>query len=274
MGKVEDALRDFIQYHSRREARDIIDDTPKRVRELKRNLRDLRKAVEDLEEKVDVLMEAHHQEMDVPPADEEKTEQARVTSRTIKSIRDRFELTEEELSELLDVSLGSITSWETGDTRPRSKNKARIVTLREMSKDEVDEILGREDEAARFDPDHLRNLRETHDLTRSQLAGLLDVSETTVYNWEQGETTPGSDQLERIRELQEMSEDRIHRNLAESTGQYSGEHLRELREELELSQSEFADKLDVSAGTVSNWERDINTPGISAIRKIRALLES
>lgn len=274
MGKVEDALRDFIQYHSRREARNVFDDTPDRVKELKRDLRDLRRTVEDLEEKVDVLLEAHHARMDIPPAGEEETEEARVTSRTISSIRDRFDLTQDQLADLLDVSSGTITSWENGDTRPRDNNKARIITLREMEKDEVDEILGREEDTIPFDPEELRDFREEKNLTREQLGVLLDVSGSSIYNWERGETEPGSETIETFRELRELDEDRVYTKLAKETGMYSGENLTELREERELSQKELAEKLDVSPGTVSNWEREINSPGRKAIQKFRELEKS
>jgi len=274
MGKVEDALRDFIQYHSRRQARDVFDDTPDRVRDLKKKLRDLRNTVDDLEEKVDELLDAHRERMDIPPADEEVTEQSRVTKRTIESIRDRYNLTQQQLADLLDVSHGTVTSWENGKSKPQSRNKARIITLREMSRTDVDDILGREDEAADFDPDGMREFRDEMDLTQQQFGALLDVSETTVSNWENGETTPDPEQLEKFGALLDLDADQIHRKVAEATGLYTGDHLREVRDRLELSQGELAEALDVSPGTVSNWERDINTPGTNAVRKLRELLDA
>ncbi len=271
MGKVEEALRDLIQYHSRREARNLFGDTEDDVKELKREVRELRNVLDDVVDKVDELYEAHQQQMDIPPADEEKTEQARVTSRTIQSVRDRYDLTQQELADLLDVSMGTITSWENGKSKPRSSNKARVVTLREMSKEQVDEILGREDEPHEFTPEVSRQFRENYQLTQKELGGLLGVSETTVYHWENGETTPGSETLDRLYELTDMDETEIHKELARNTDRYNGEEIRSIREELDLSQGEFAEELGVSAGTVSNWERDINKPGPKAIQNIRKL---
>ena len=57
MGKVEDALRSLIQYHGRRAARDVLEDVPERVRELRREVLYLQASVKTMEEKMETLME-------------------------------------------------------------------------------------------------------------------------------------------------------------------------------------------------------------------------
>jgi DNA-binding transcriptional regulator YiaG len=47
--------------------------------------------------------------------------------------------------------------------------------------------------------------------------------------------------------------------------------LKELRQEQELSQSELAEELGVSAGTISNWERGKGSPSEEAVEKMQGI---
>lgn len=276
MGKVEDALRDFIQYHGRRAARDVMEDLPDRVRDLRDDVRALRAAVEGMQSNVAKLMEAHRERMAVPPAPEEEVKESRVTKRTLRSLRRRFDLTQQELAELLEVSGGTITLWETGKTRPREENAARIITLREMNKSEVDEALGRTPAEAPVSPTEIRELRERLELTQKEMAELLDVSSSSVTNWEAGRATPGRKSRHRIEELHEMSPEEAQQELESARrppAEVSPEEVRRIRKEMDLSQTEFGEKLGVSTGTVSNWETGTSRPRSSNVEQIRKLAE-
>lgn len=47
--------------------------------------------------------------------------------------------------------------------------------------------------------------------------------------------------------------------------------IKALRDRLELTQAQFAERLGVDQGTISNWERGVTTPGGPA-RKILATI--
>ncbi|MGD2175202.1 MAG: helix-turn-helix domain-containing protein, partial [Candidatus Brocadiaceae bacterium] len=152
MGKVEDALRDLIYYHGKRAASEVLGNLPDQVREARNQLRELQRAVEEMAAEVKELSAARRRNMAVPPAEEEEVEKARFDKRTLKGVRRRFDLTQQELAELLEVSPVTVTSWETGKSRPRRSNLAQIVTLRSMDQKAVDEALSREHLPASLSP--------------------------------------------------------------------------------------------------------------------------
>jgi len=127
MGKVEDALRDLIYYHGKRAAKEVLGELPGQVRDARRTLRDVQSSVEELTAQVRELNAARKRDMAVPPAEEEQVERARFDRRTLKRVRRRFDLTQEELAELLEVSPVTVTSWETAKSRPRKSNLAQII---------------------------------------------------------------------------------------------------------------------------------------------------
>ena len=47
-----------------------------------------------------------------------------------------------------------------------------------------------------------------------------------------------------------------------------GEKIKELRKKRGLTQPELAKELGVSNGMISNWENDVNEPGLSHIKNI------
>jgi DNA-binding transcriptional regulator YiaG len=248
-------------------------DMPDQLRQMRREVRELREAVSSLQEDVSVLMEARHRKMDVPPASPDKVEKARVTKRTLKSIRDRFELMQKELAELLDVSTQTVSGWETGSSKPRKENIARIITLRNMNKGEVDEALGRqgeETEAAVPEGDDLKKFRDRLGLTQSELAELVGVSEGTVAHWETDRSRPGPQNRKELAELQSKSRAAVDELLgrpgspdeekAQEPEELSAAEIKEIRSELGMTQGELGDALGISAASVWNWEAGNTSP--------------
>ena len=125
MPRVEDALRDLIQYHGKRAATQVFGDTTAQIRELRREVRGLRAAVQELEGALKALVAAREREMAVPPAAEEDVESARFSPRMLKTLRKRLSLTQQELARLLEVSAVTVAAWESGRSRPR---KARLLS--------------------------------------------------------------------------------------------------------------------------------------------------
>ncbi len=264
MGIIEDALTDFIVNHFEGEL--------DKVEELQNELKNLRSNVEDLEQKVDELLDDPQKDGKTDSTSEEEgTTQKRVSSRTLKNLRDRLDLTQKELAELLDVSSVTISSWESGNTKPQKENKENIVELREKSKAEVEDMLEREEEDDGQEEPALdvRSVRDKHGLTQEEFAEVLGVTATTVSNWEQGETTPSEERIEEMQTLDGLSEEE-----EEETGtSISGDEIKQIRSERDLSQSELAEQLGVSAGTVSNWERGKSRPESDKLDQLQDLAE-
>lgn len=52
-----------------------------------------------------------------------------------------------------------------------------------------------------------------------------------------------------------------------------GDNLKRIRLKRELSQNEVADKLNISRQAVSKWERNISSPDIETLEKLRKLYD-
>jgi DNA-binding transcriptional regulator YiaG len=274
----------MIYYHGKRAASEVLDNLPDQVREMRRQLRDVARAVEDLNSHVRDLLEARRREMAVPPAEEEEVESARFSPRTLKSLRRRFDLTQHELAELLEVSPVTVTSWETGKSRPRSSNLAQIITLRSMGEEEVNEALGREQVPSEVSPSEIKRLRSKFNLTQAELAELLGISGAAVTSWETGKTRPSRENRQALMELRETDRDEINRRLSRETPSGGGapelggtasevtpDDIRTIRERLGLTQRELADRLGVSVNTISNWETGRSSPRRRSLEMLRSL---
>jgi len=282
MAKVEDALRHLVQLQSRRIAVDVLGNMPAQVRAARRDVRALQKAVERLTDDVAKLLAVRRQEMAVPPAAEEDLEKARFTKRTPRSLRERCDLTQEELAKLLQVSPVTITSWETGKSRPRKANLAQIVTLCNMDQAQVDGALNREQAPAAIKPAQLRRLRRKSSLTQSDLAKLLGVSTASVTSWEAGKAAPGRENRRLVAELKKLSRREVEERLGgrgvtrggaarKARRVLSPPEIRAIRKEAGLSQTQLANLLKVSHNSVSNWETGRSSPRRATVEKLLSL---
>jgi transcriptional regulator with XRE-family HTH domain len=237
---------------------------------MRRELRDLRKTVDVLRDQVDELMEHRRQQMDVPPASEEEVENSRVTRRTLKSIRKKFDLAQDELAELLDVSTGTISLWETGESKPQDRNKARIITLREMDKDRVDDILDREDDRGEWNGQTLKKKRKERGMTQAELADALDVASNTISGWESDRMAPSAKNMQKLREILEKAPEEVEEETgAAARREFDGERLTEMKKKFDINQGELAELLGVAGGTIWSWETGNSTPSKKNMQKIR-----
>jgi transcriptional regulator with XRE-family HTH domain len=100
----------------------------------------------------------------------------------------------------------------------------------------------------------LRAFRERHGYSQREMADLLGVTERTIRRWE-SEAEPlqfalGLLLILAFCWLDGASEDKENLEVHGMTGS----ELRQAREELNLSQSQLADRLGVSRATVNRWE--------------------
>lgn len=282
MGKVEDALRDLVRYHSKRAAAEALGKVPAQLRRMRHEMRGLQKAVGELSVQVRALLEARRREMAVPPASQEQATKARFSRRTLKSIRQRFDLTQQEMAKLLEVSPVTITVWETGKSRPRKANLAQIITLRTMDQAQVDGALGRESAPRAVKPEQLKRLRRRLSLTQAELAGLVGVSTAAVTSWETGKTAPSRQTRCVLVKLKGTPRTQVNERLGRRKGirrgpaprggsQLSAKEIKAIRKAAGLSQRQMAARLRVSANAVSNWETGRSVPRGANVEKVMSL---
>jgi DNA-binding transcriptional regulator YiaG len=280
MAKVEDALREMIQYHSKRAVKSALGRMPSQVRDVRRQVRALRRAVDRLAGDVEGLVEARRRARAVPPAPEGALEKVRFTKRAARSLRERFDLTQDELAKLLEVSPVTITSWESGKSRPRRANLAQIVSLRNMDQPQVDAALGRQPAPTAVKPEQLKRLRRRFSLTQAELAKLVGVSHASVASWETGKATPGRDSRCAVAGLRGVSPEQVDQRLGRApgagkavrrAGAVAPAEVKAIRKQTGLSQRQLARKLKVSVNSVSNWETGRASPRRATLEKLFSL---
>ena len=274
MPGIEEVLRDLVDRQARKSAQEAMEEVREVVKDLDEEVRELRITVGKLRQQVSSLSERVRGEAGIPLASEAEVEQAHITPENIKELRERFSLTQKQLGQLVEVSPATVVSWEQGSTQPQPRNKARILPLMEMDKEEVDAALQRVGVPPSVGADDVRALREQFDLTQKELAILLDVAPGTVANWEGGRGEPREKSRHAIAQLQRMKPREVQDMLGQrqdDDDDLTGEEIKRIRREAGLSQKELADKLDVSGGTISNWETGSTTPRAKNVEKIMEL---
>jgi DNA-binding transcriptional regulator YiaG len=280
MSKLDDALKSLILRASKRAAKDLLGNVPARVRRAEKGIRSLQKAISDLTKQVAKVLEEKRAEAPLAPAAEEEVQQARFTRRTLPALRKKLGLSQQELAHLLEVAAITVSSWERGKKRPTGGNWAKIVALREMSQEEVKEALGRESAPAAMSPEKIKQVRAKLGLTQGELAKLLRVSSNSVTNWEGGRSAPGSANRKALAEIGGLSRREVDKRLKRekkaegkkpgkgADAGLSGGEIKALRKNLGLPQKGLADKLGVSANSISNWETGATVPRKASIDKL------
>lgn len=280
MGKVEDSLKHLIQYQSKRVTAEVLGNIPVQVRQVRRDVRALMATVDGLVRQVRALAREREEKLAVPPASEGQIEKARLTKRTLKSIRKRLGLTQQALARLLTVSPLTVASWESGKARPRKRRLAQIIALRSMGRADVDKVLEREPELVAMKPGEIKMLRSRLGLTQVELARRLGVSPAAVTTWEAGRTTPtphNRQALAAMRDLKPQEPEeargpaRLRARQRAPKAAISPDAIRALRKRLNMSQKQFADTVGVSLNTVSNWETGHTAPRYKSLAKLQSM---
>ena len=115
---------------------------------------------------------------------------------------------------------------------------------------------------------NVRKIRNEMDMTQSDFARRIGVSEKTIWNWEHGYVSVPKDKVEEIRQIYESYQHDIkvapiRRIPKEETK--AEPNVRKIRKAMDLTQAEFAERLGVSESTIYNWERGGNVPEEKAL---------
>jgi len=248
---------------------------------MRRQVRSLQAELKKLVKQVGKLQSIAAREEAVPPADEAEVVKTRFSSRSLKALRRRFELTQGELAKLLDVSPTTITSWQRGKSRPRKDRLARIATLRKMTRAQVDEALGRP-AAPPVKPARIKALRKKLGLSQAALARALGVSTGSVAGWESGKNPVPRQRRGPLMELLRKRPKEPAPKAAPAPSKKSSKHvktlspeqIRKLRADAGLSRKALAEKIGVSANSIYNWETGRSAPKPASVEKLLAALKS
>jgi DNA-binding transcriptional regulator YiaG len=126
---------------AKREVRSISLPLGKDVRLLKSTVSQLRKTVQSLQRFAARQEAESRKEKVVLESPPEEIQASRFSPRLIRSLRKRLGITQKELAQLMEVTVGAIHQWEGGKFEPREQKKGMMVALRKMGRREVRELL-------------------------------------------------------------------------------------------------------------------------------------
>ena len=146
MPNIANVLKEEIQRLAKKEVKAAISSLKKDNATLKRTAADHKRRLAQLEKDNKFLLtqaKKLRETAGTPPNVD--VEKARITAKMIKSIRDRLGLSQAKLAKILGVSTNTVLLWEQKDGRLIFRNpdtKATIVSLRSMTKAEVEKLVG------------------------------------------------------------------------------------------------------------------------------------
>ena len=142
MSNVAKVLKGEISRISRKEAKSVTGPIAKANIELKRTVADLKKRLAALEkENKRLLAGAKKEKAVLAPEPSEENKKARITSTTIRSLRNRLGLSQAEFGKLTGVTTHMVYLWENkeGPLNLREKSKAAILSIKGMAAREAKE---------------------------------------------------------------------------------------------------------------------------------------
>jgi DNA-binding transcriptional regulator YiaG len=148
MGKMEQTIKYEITRLAKKQLRATCVPLARDVRQLKRAVRELRKTVSVLARlgaEIQAERSAAQARLEAPA---EKVKAARMSPGLVKKLRARLGVSQGELALLVGVSAGAVGFWEQGKARPKGRNKAALVALRNLGRREVTRILADKKAAA------------------------------------------------------------------------------------------------------------------------------
>lgn len=133
--KMEAIFRKEVARLARKEVKAAVEPLRKEIVRLKASQRQLRRTV----------AREMGREPSKPPAFElpkpADTDAARIGPRWIRAMRKRHRISQQQLADLLGVSMSAVGSWEYSRSKPGTKNRAKLVALRRMNRKEIESLL-------------------------------------------------------------------------------------------------------------------------------------
>ena len=152
MSNVAKALKGEISRISRREAKDAAAPIANSSAGLRKMVADLKRRVAALEKgNKRLLAGVKKDKTEAPPKPSEEIKKARITSTTIRSLRNRLGLSQADFGKLAGVTTHAVYLWETkeGPLNLRDKTKAALLSIKGMGAREAKGKLGKAEKKSR-----------------------------------------------------------------------------------------------------------------------------
>lgn len=177
-----------------------------------------------------------------------------------------------EFARAIPVSVATASRWETGRRRPHSADCAQIVITLGLDAGTVRSWFAGQQllstEALRGH--NLRRLRTERNLSRRALADAVGVSVATVAHWECGRRALPVARVPDLADALHLAPGQLVSicfapiDPVRETGA-----LAVLRRRVGMTQVDVAERVGVSTGTVSAWERGVRTPAWPRLRALQ-----
>ena len=137
MVNVSVVLKDMIRRLARREIKAQTSATKQAVAQYRQDIAKLKRQVKDQQKEIGFLKGQEQKRLAQPQAKEEPMEGIRFSARSVKAQRTRLKLSAADYGKLVGVSGLTIYSWESGKSRPREAQLAKLVAVRGIGKREA-----------------------------------------------------------------------------------------------------------------------------------------
>ena len=224
MPNFQQLMGEEIRRLARKELKAVVEPLKTQLALLKKTVAEQNKRIHSLESAKSIPQEKTSAEVAVP----EPNKALRITPERITKLRNKLGVSQSQFARLLEVSIHSINRWEAGKNIPRPEQKLRIAAIRDMGRRERMQLFqeksipsasglfpsAQEGKSSVFNPATLTQFRESHQLTKVQLAALLGTSQFSVGHWESGKSVPRVAQQAKISALLESSDEQLQAKLS------------------------------------------------------------
>jgi len=111
------------------------------------------------------------------------------------------------------------------------------------------------------------DLRERLGLSRQEMGERIGYSDSAIGFWERGQSKPGIEVIPLLDELERESRECSVTN-ADDEQPWSRDRIRALRNDLGMTQREFAELVGLKTSALKNWEQGVSKPRAEFVRRL------
>lgn len=145
MGKIESVMKDEIARIARKEIRASVGPLKKEVRRLRTVVSQLTRTVAGLDREAVRSRKDRMEKLGKLSASDDEVKAARINGKWVQTLREKLNISQSELADLLDISVSGVRTWEYDISKPRGQNRASLVALRKLGRRDVKDMLEEEE---------------------------------------------------------------------------------------------------------------------------------
>ena len=142
MPDIKTVLREMVIRLARQEANAKVRPLGKKIIELRESCRSQKKLIVELQEKVLKISGNIKPEEKMLTVSPEAMGKTRLFPALIVALRKRLNLSGRQFAKLVGANRHTVSSWESGKSKPLAASKAKIIALRGISRTKAKELLG------------------------------------------------------------------------------------------------------------------------------------